>query len=107
GYLVETRGTGAWDAIAGLLHFLHTEHQAYFHRLMAGCRKLSYSTPEADGFHALLTDREQGLVDLAFARDERREQQGYITSAQSRAFLQLARQVTLTSDAPPARDAVK
>jgi len=106
GYLVEVRRTGSWDAIASLLEFLHTDHQALFHRLMAGCRRLSSSTPEADGFHHLAGDRDQDMFDLAIARDERREQQGYLTPPQARAFLQLARQVTVTADAPPVRDPI-
>jgi hypothetical protein len=106
GYLVDVRETGSWDAIAGLLEFLQTDHHDLFHRLMAGCRALSSSRPETDGFHALLTDRAQDMFDLAIARDERREQQGYLTPAESRAFLQMAREVRLTGDAPPPLDVI-
>src|SRR5207247_2132008 len=63
-----------------------------FHQLMRGCRRLSNSTPEPDGFHDLLTGNEQDMFDLAAAREARREKQGYVSPAQASAFLQMARQ---------------
>jgi hypothetical protein len=101
GYHVESKDTDAWDAIIELLVFLAEEHSNYFHRLMGGCRALSNSRPEADGFHDLLTDNEQDLYDLAADRDRRREQQGYVTPPQARAFLQAAREMRLGPGAPP------
>ena len=59
---------------------------------MRGCRRLSNSTPEPDGFHDLLTGNEQDMFDLAAAREARREKQGYVSPAQASAFLQVARQ---------------
>jgi hypothetical protein len=42
------------------------------------------------------------MFDLAFDREQRREQQGYVTPAQARAFLQMARQLRLGDrTAPP------
>jgi hypothetical protein len=68
---------------------------------MGGCRALSNSRPEADGFHELLDDREQDMFDLAVDRERRREQQGYVTPAQARAFLQSARELRLGPDVTP------
>jgi len=69
--------------------------------MMAGCRTLSNDGFELDGLHDLLSDREQDLFDLAAGREGRREQQGYVTPAQARAFLQSARQVDRTRGAAP------
>src|SRR5262249_8050293 len=41
GYVIEARGTPAWEAIADLLAALGAEHPQYFHRLMRGCVRLS------------------------------------------------------------------
>ena len=101
GYHVEAKGTDTWDAIIDLLVFLDEEHPDYFHRLMAGCRALSNSRPEEDGFHDLLADPEQDMFDLAVDREERREKQGYVTPAQARAFLRSARELRLDQTAPP------
>jgi hypothetical protein len=101
GYLVVARQSNSWDAIVGVLTSLDEEHHAYFHRLMRGCRGLSNSTPEIDGLDALLPVDEQVAFDLAFDRERRREQQGYVTPAQARAFLQMSRQVQLGRDSPP------
>jgi len=46
---------------------------------MRGCRRLSKSEPEPDGFHDLLTGNEQDMFDLAAAREARREKQGYVS----------------------------
>jgi len=101
GYLVVARRTGAWDAIVGVLTSLDAEHHGYFHRVMRGCRSLSNSKPEVDGLDDLLPDEEQVMFDLAFNRERRREQQGYVTPAQARAFLQMSRQVRLGHDTTP------
>jgi hypothetical protein len=108
GYHVEAKNTDAWDAIIELLVFLDEEHSEYFHRLMGGCRSLSNSRPEEDGFHDLLTDRAQDMFDLIVDRDRRREQQGYVTPAQARAFLQSARDLRLEpGGAPPSSPAAR
>jgi Family of unknown function (DUF6178) len=102
GYLLEARRTDAWDAIVDLLLALDAAHPGCFHRVMAGCRKLSNDGFELDGLDDLLSDRDQDLFDLAAGREERREQKGYVTPAQARAFLQSARQVDRAgSGAPP------
>jgi hypothetical protein len=101
GYVIEARRTAAWDAIVGLLVFLHSDHPEYFHRLMRGCVRLSNGTREPDGFHNLLQDAEQDTFDLAAERDVRREKGGYVTPAQAGAFLQASRQLQLDAVAPP------
>jgi hypothetical protein len=101
GYLVVARRTDAWDAIVGVLTSLDAEQHDYFHRVMRGCRSLSNSKPEVDGLDDLLPVDEQIMFDLAFNRERRREQQGYMTPAQAGAFLQMSRQVRLGHDTPP------
>jgi hypothetical protein len=56
---------------------------------------------EVDGLDELLGDTEQKLFDLAAARAERREKQGYVSPEQARAFLQASREV-LIGATPPA-----
>jgi hypothetical protein len=95
GFLLLARGGDAWDAIAAVLTALDAEHPACFQQVMAGCRALSNSTPEADGFHDLLDDDDQALFDLASERSRRHERSGYLSPAQARAFLQMARESRL------------
>jgi hypothetical protein len=101
GYVIQARRPSAWDTIVDLLAFLQAEHADYFQRLMRSCVRLSNGTREADGFHTLLDDREQDVFDLASDRETRREQQGYVTPAQARAFMQAARHVHLDHARPP------
>jgi uncharacterized protein DUF6178 len=99
GYCVRARTTRVWDAIVGLLIALCERDAACFHALMHGCRRLSNSTPEPDGFYALLLEPEQLQYDLSIEREHRRAGHGYLSPGDARAFLQTARQPRLaTSD---------
>src|SRR5262249_60323702 len=46
-------------------------------------------------------DGDQVMFDLAVGRDQRREQQGYVTPAQASAFLQMSRRIQLAHDTRP------
>jgi hypothetical protein len=91
GYVLRARTAESWDAIVELLVALEADHREYFHAVMRGCRRLSNSRPEVDGLGSLLADPEQLLHDVAAAREQRRSQHGYLTAADARAFLQMAR----------------
>jgi hypothetical protein len=106
GYRIVARRTGSWDAIVAVLLLLDVQHPAYFHRVMRGCRSLSNAGREIDGLDDLLNDKDQVLFDLAVDREQRREKQGYVTAAQARAFLQMARQLELGRDATPPVSAI-
>ena len=92
GYLLRARRPDAWDAIITLLVTLEIEQHDCFHALMQGCRPLSNSRPEIDGLDDLLMAPEQHLQDVAIERERRQSRHGYATSADARAFLQMARQ---------------
>jgi hypothetical protein len=92
GYVLRARKEESWDAIVELLVALEADHREYFHAVMRGCRQLSNSRPEVDGLGSLLADPAQLLHDLAVEREQRRSQHGYLTPADARAFLQMARQ---------------
>jgi hypothetical protein len=92
GYLIRARTTDAWDAIIGLLLTLSLERPEAFHTLMRGCRDLSNSMPEEGGLDDLLLAPDQALHDIALEREERRTEQGYLSPADARAFLKMARQ---------------
>ncbi len=101
GYLVVGRRTDSWDAVVAILGALDAQHHDYFHRLMRGCRRQSNSGRELDGLDDLLPADEQAMFDVAFTRERRREQQGYMTPAQARAFLQMSRQIRPGSGTTP------
>jgi hypothetical protein len=92
GYVVRAKTSQAWDAIVALLTTLADEDPGCFHGLMQGCRRLSNSVPEADGLDDLMLAPEQLLHDVAAGRERRRSHQGYLTAADARAFLQMAKQ---------------
>jgi len=92
GYLVRGTSSDTWDAILALLLTLDADDNDRFHAVMRGCRRLSNSTPEADGLDDLLTEPEQIVHDMAVDREHRRARQGYSTPADARAFLLMARQ---------------
>ncbi|MCU1384439.1 MAG: hypothetical protein JWL71_3136 [Acidobacteria bacterium] len=106
GYLVVGKRTDSWDAVVAVLRALDSRHHDYFHRLMRGCRIQSNSGRELDGLDDLLSDREQVLFDAGVTRERRREQQGYMTPAQARAFLQMARRSSPGRDTTPAANPI-
>jgi hypothetical protein len=101
GYLIESGRTSVWDAILDLLAYLESDRPEYFHRVMRGCVRLSSGPREEDGFHALLDDRAQELLDRAGDREAGREQRGYIAPAQARAFLHDSRAIRFDADRAP------
>jgi hypothetical protein len=101
GFVVEGRQSLAWDAIVELLAHLQGERPNLFQRIMRGCVALSDGAREQDGFHDLLEERDQHRFDLAAAREDRRDPQGYVAPAQARAFLETARQLSLDGAQPP------
>ena len=74
------------------------------HRVMGGCRFSNSARGRWLGRPA--SDDEQIMFDLALNREQRRKQQGYVTPAQARAFLQMSRQVRIGHDTAPPANAV-
>jgi hypothetical protein len=101
GYLIVARSNDTWDAIVAVLIALEADHRDAFDRILAGCRALSNSIPEIDGLDNLLMAAEQVMFDVASDREQRRERQGYVTTGQARAFLQMARQLKVSGEAMP------
>jgi hypothetical protein len=96
GYAVRARRPESWDAIVILLASLAGEHPAVFDAVMRGCRRLSDSAPEIDGLDELLPASGQLLYGLAVGREDRKTALGYVTPADARAFLQMARKAPVT-----------
>src|SRR4030095_12406895 len=97
GYIVLPKRDGPWDAIGALLVALDDGHHHYFAQLMRGCRRLSDSMPEIDGLDDLMSVDTQAVFDVADAREQRLGAQGYVSPAQARAFLEMARRIDLSS----------
>jgi hypothetical protein len=100
-YLIVGRRADSWDAIIEVLLALGGGHRDYLHQVLEGCCSLSNSGREADGLDDLLADEDQVMFDLAVDREGRREKQGYVTPADALAFLQMARELRLGSEAMP------
>ena len=99
GYVVIARNVDAWDVIVDALVALDAHHGDVFHRVMRGCRRLSNSGRELDGLDDLLSDDEQGRFELMVSRERRRDERGFLSPPQARAFLESARALSVT--APP------
>jgi hypothetical protein len=106
GYRLIAKRTDSWEAIVEILISLDAEHHDYFHRVMRGCRAVSNSGFELDGLHDLLAEEDQFMFDLALDREQRRDEQGYVTPAQARAFLHMSRELRLGSETMPAANPI-
>lgn len=93
GYWVVARRENSWEAFADVLTSLEARYPALFGRLMVRCAALSTEfILDNGGLYDVLEPVEQVLDDVAAARDDRREGQGYVTAASAPAFLKAARQ---------------
>lgn len=107
-YLLLAKRADSWEAITEVLMALGTEHSDYFHQVMRRCVVLSNEGFEVDGLDDLFSKKDQAMFELEAGREGRREKQGYVPPAQARAFLQMARELRLESDAkPPANPLVR
>lgn len=93
GFHVAARREDSWDAIITVLVALDTDHPERFVDLMRAVRSRSHSLRERDGFHALLQNRDQMMFDVAAERERRRQQRGFASPADARAFLVMSRSV--------------
>ena len=100
GYHVAATREDSWDAIVAVLVALDIQHPERFVALMRAVRSRSHSRREADGFHALLQNREQMMFDVADERERRRRDRGFLPPADARAFLQMSRKATPETLAP-------
>ena len=97
GYLVIARTQHGWEAVSTLLVELNQADDAMLDRLLRHCARLSTEYIEDNGGRCdVLNSEEMLAADLAGERQERRQQDGYVTPMSAAAFLELARHRTLT-----------
>lgn len=100
GYTIVARRAESWDALLCVLASLEHDHHHLFARLMLRCARLSNEyIVDNGGLYDVLTTEQQVVADVAAAREDRREAEGYVTASQATAFLRLAR-VPLGGDTP-------
>jgi hypothetical protein len=107
GYRVLARRASSWDALVSLLVDLGATHRDFFGRLMGRLARASTEHLDDEGYEFLPGAHETVSGDMAAARDERREAEGYVTPIMATAFLSAARGLrpeNLVS--PPAQDPV-
>jgi hypothetical protein len=92
GYHVAATREDAWDSVVAVLAALDADHPDRFVALMRAVRSRSHSRRERD-FQPLLENREQMMFDVANDREQRRQQRGFASPADARAFLQMSRSV--------------
>lgn len=87
------RDADAWDDVWGALMALDRDHHDVLRAILEQCRDMSLEHISGQGglFH-VLTAGEMLENDVATARDERRAAEGFVSPADARAFLALARQ---------------
>jgi hypothetical protein len=103
-YLVLSRTHDGWDAIIDLLTELDSQHHDHLERLLERlCHLSSETIEESGGLHHVLGAGEMIESDVAGAREQRREQQGFVAPSAATSFLALARSSSL-SELVQARD---
>ncbi|HVY39815.1 MAG TPA: DUF6178 family protein [Polyangia bacterium] len=86
------RDPDVWDDVWGALLALDRDHHDRLRALLEQCCELSTEYISGQGgLFQVLTAEEMLDSDVAAARDDRRAAEGFVTPADARAFLQLAR----------------
>jgi hypothetical protein len=101
GYRVLARRAGSWDALLSLVVELGAEHPDVFGRLMGRLVRVSTELLDNEDYEFLPGAHETVPGDVAAARDERREAEGYVTPVMAAAFLAAARALRLETMASP------
>jgi Family of unknown function (DUF6178) len=107
GFTVIARRKASWDALLGILIHIEAKEPRLFGTLMKRCSHLSTEyIVDNGGLHEVLTSDAQVMADIAGEREQRREQEGYVSSSQAVAFLKRARKYHGGPRAAPSSDPV-
>lgn len=91
-FLLISRRPESWDAVLSVLVALDEAHHELLTRLLERCcHHASEYIEDNGGLYAVLTSAEQLESDVAQAREERREREGFVAPTDAAAFLGLAR----------------
>src|SRR6185503_16074523 len=94
-YLLVSRRQDGWDALVTILTVLDRDQNQMLGGLLERCCAASSDyVDDEGGLLAVLSAAEMLEADAAAEREDRRAQQGYVSPADARAFLALARAAT-------------
>jgi hypothetical protein len=97
------RDPGTWDVVWSALTLLDRDHHDTLRAIFDQCCAMTTEFINGNGgLYEVLTTAELLENDVAAARDDRRASQGFVSPADARAFLELARR----GDAADARDPI-
>lgn len=101
-YLIVARVENGWDAVWTTLVALDDRHPELLRAVLQRCWLATREQAEgAGGLYEVLTGEEQLLEDARAEREERRAARGYVSPADARAFLGLARRAPAEPETDP------
>lgn len=99
-YTVIAKTSESWEALVSVMKCLEHDHPIYFGNLLKRCAQISTEwIVDNGGLCEVWSSDEQVMDDMAAAREERREQQGYVASSDAAVFLKVARGTPQPADA--------
>lgn len=101
-YLIVARVENGWDAVWTTLLALDDRHRSLLCAVLQRCWLATREQAEgAGGLYEVLTGEEQLLEDARAEREDRRAARGYVSPADARAFLALARRAPAEPETDP------
>jgi len=101
-YLLVSRTEWGWDAVLATLLALDERHPMLLRGVLSRCASATHERlGSAGNLHAALRGEDRLLEDARAERDERRAGRGYVSPADARAFLALARTAPATPEPDP------
>jgi hypothetical protein len=106
-YTLYARSGEPSDAFIAILTELESDRGAFFAKLLARCCAISTDhVDDNDRLYHVASAEERVLSDVAAEREQRREEQGFVTPSQAATFLEISRRLRLGGPSIPSRDAV-
>jgi len=99
------RDPNAFEDVWNALLALDRENHELVRYIMERCCDMDGELIEESGLYAVLNEEDMLENDIASERSERRSAQGFVSPADARAFLELARHETI-AEAPDSRDPI-
>lgn len=77
-----------WDVFVSLLAELDMKHHSFLYRILGRCSDL-FIQDAGDDLYEVFSSEEQLIDDVAYAREGRREEKGFVAPSMARSFLKL------------------
>jgi hypothetical protein len=98
-FVIFGRREHSWDVFVSLLLELDSRQHSFLYRILGRCFDIfAQDMEDEDDLYDLFSSEEQLIDDVAYAREKRREEKGFVAPSTARSFLKLCEMDLSTED---------